>query len=249
MTPNNQFQRSVNSRLRRLSPPAELERWTACLASEKNACSVAIVTTLVVRNGLPPFKVSGALNLAAANPSTFKASACGERTAGPHCTQAPSGRGTPVVSHTGVETSAAVPSAAATLAGFDTIECTDQTSLSRRANRALAGLGPQCLVVLGRQRWQSNPRYATRATRSQLGRDVHLVRVCGHAMRARSASRVSCARVQTSGLSQRRPGGGKEARVRQLAVVVVRSWLTPAASRLWVASRAPPLGLARARSA
>jgi hypothetical protein len=25
--PNNQFQRSVNSRLRRLLPPAELERW------------------------------------------------------------------------------------------------------------------------------------------------------------------------------------------------------------------------------
>jgi hypothetical protein len=29
MTPNNQFQRSVNSRLRRLSPPAELGRWAA----------------------------------------------------------------------------------------------------------------------------------------------------------------------------------------------------------------------------
>ena len=48
VTPNLQFQRSVNSRLRRLSPPAELGRWTSCSASGQEACVVAIVTALVM---------------------------------------------------------------------------------------------------------------------------------------------------------------------------------------------------------
>ena len=34
MTPNNQFQRSVNSRLRGLSPPADLERWASPPATD-----------------------------------------------------------------------------------------------------------------------------------------------------------------------------------------------------------------------
>lgn len=106
----------------------------------------------VMQTELPPFKVGGTSNLAAANPSTFTASVCSERTAGPQCKQAPSGRGTPVVSQTDVETPTRAPSRSATLARFHTTECTDQTTCPAEQNRALVGLGPRCSVVLCKQR-------------------------------------------------------------------------------------------------
>jgi hypothetical protein len=41
-TPNKQFQRSVNSRLRRLSPPAELRRYAAPNAGSMRPAMAAI---------------------------------------------------------------------------------------------------------------------------------------------------------------------------------------------------------------
>ena len=42
--PNNQFQRSVNSRLRRLSPPAELERWASRAGNVRNRTGSDLVS-------------------------------------------------------------------------------------------------------------------------------------------------------------------------------------------------------------
>jgi hypothetical protein len=39
--PNNQFQRSVNSRLRRLSPPAELERSASWIVARNVSAKMA----------------------------------------------------------------------------------------------------------------------------------------------------------------------------------------------------------------
>ena len=43
-TPNNQLHRSVNSRLRRLSPPGELGRWAAASRWRKRLAGSRIVT-------------------------------------------------------------------------------------------------------------------------------------------------------------------------------------------------------------
>ena len=74
---------------------------------------------------------------------------------------------------------------------------------SRRANPSPRWSEP---AVLG-SAWQATGRcnlcYATCTTRSQLGRGVHLVSVCGHALRAPSAAWASSGQVQTGGLSER----------------------------------------------
>ena len=202
-----------------------------------------------MRTGLPSFKVSGPPHLHAANPPTFKASVCRERAAGPHCTQAPSDRGTSVVSHTGVETPTTALSPAAALANFHTIECTDQASLSRRAKPRPRRPRPAVLGSAWQATGKCNLRYATRTTRSRLGTGVHWVSVCGHALRARSATWVPCGRVQTSGLSERADRwrwGGQRAPTgcRDHAQSV-----EPEASRLWVVSQASLLALVTARSA
>jgi hypothetical protein len=83
-----------------------------------------------------------------------------------------------------------------------TPECTDQTTCSAEQHRALVGPGPQCSVVLGMRWWTCRPRDAFCATPSQLGKGVHLVGVCWHALRTRSETLVASGEVQTCGLSQ-----------------------------------------------
>jgi hypothetical protein len=118
---------------------------------------VALSTIFVIRTELPPFKVSGPQTVAAANPSTFKASGCSERTAGPLGNQAPSDRGKPVVSHAEVETATVVPSQPATLVGFHTQPSGKIKPLCPAAQtRALASLGPQCSTLLCMQRWSAS---------------------------------------------------------------------------------------------
>jgi hypothetical protein len=95
--------------------------------------------------------------VAAANPSTFKASGCSERTAGPLCNQAPSDRGKPVVSDAEVETVTIVPSQPATLVGFHTQPSGKIKALCpAEQTRALASLGPQCATLLCMQRWSAS---------------------------------------------------------------------------------------------
>jgi hypothetical protein len=116
-----------------------------------------------------------------------------------------SGRGTPVVSYAFVETARIAFSRSATLVDFHTTKWTDQPPSPDEQNRALVGHGPQCSWRLaGGAEW--NLRYASCLTRRRLGTGVHLVGVCGHALRARNANWISFGRVQTSGLSKRADG-------------------------------------------
>jgi hypothetical protein len=192
-----------------------------------------------MRPGLPPFKVSGALHLAFANPSTFKASVCAERTAGPHCIHALSGWGTPVVSHTGVETPNQHDSPSATLAKFHTTECADQTNLSRRAkpspSLALARSARWCLAGSGGNATRAMPPAPPESdwVEAYTWSESAGTR-CGLEAQPESALVNPKPVVSQSGWTS----GGREASVPQVAVVVRRRWSNPEASMQRVLSQA-----------
>jgi hypothetical protein len=117
-----------------------------------------------------------------------------------------------VVSHTFVDTArmsalGPPPSLTSTQTGGQTNPAVP------RADPALSLAWPAVLGGVSRAAAEVELRYANCAARSQLGTGVHFVRVCGHALRARTASWVSSGGLQTGGLSKsgrqvvvRRPG-------------------------------------------
>jgi hypothetical protein len=107
-----------------------------------------------------------------------------------------------VVSHAFVETARIAFSRFATLADFtQSGPQTNPPVLPNKTEPSLAMARSARWYVAGSAEW--NLRYASWLARRRLGTGVHLVSVCGHALRARNANWVSFGRVQTSGLSKR----------------------------------------------
>jgi hypothetical protein len=67
----------------------------------------------------------------------------------------------------------------------------------------LLALGPQCFVVLLRQRRNAACAMPPCSQQGHLAEAYTWLGVCGHALRARNASWIACVWLQTGGLSQR----------------------------------------------
>ena len=141
-------------------------------------------------------------SLHAANPPTFKASVCRERTSGPalHADTAPTeeppwSRARSLTLHASRSLDP-WPSPAFTQPRAQT------KPLSRGAKPSPRWPWPAVLGGAQQAVVAAEPALCRLVAGSQVGTGVHLVSVCGHALRARNASWVSSGRLQSSGLSK-----------------------------------------------